>query len=113
MVFVDLTLRRSNPSDDAAPYKLSRLRDLRKRHHEKQMTRSYIGITSPFYRIGPLVSAGEPLAAYRKFKRYLANDHCCWRTSFLLRWNACLTLALSRCRKPQRSGGWRQSAAVP
>ena len=19
---------------------------------------------------------------YRKFKRYFANDHCCWRTSF-------------------------------
>ena len=28
---------------------------------------------------------------YRKFKRYFANDHCRWHTSFPLWWNSCLT----------------------
>lgn len=28
---------------------------------------------------------------HRKFKRYFANDCCCWRTSFPLRWNSCRT----------------------
>jgi len=52
---------------------------------------------------------------YRKFKRYFANDHCCWRASFPLRWNSCLTLGFTCCRKPERgtSGGWRQSGASP
>src|SRR6266851_7257214 len=39
---------------------------------------------------GDLVSLTRRV--YRKFKRYFANDHCCWRTSFPLRWNSCLTL---------------------
>jgi hypothetical protein len=29
------------------------------------------------------------MAVYRKFKRYFANDHCCWCTSFPRRWNSC------------------------
>src|SRR5206468_11070053 len=32
------------------------------------------------------------VGAHRKFKRHFANDQCCWRTSFPLRWNSCLTM---------------------
>src|SRR6266851_8518277 len=45
---------------------------------------------------GDLVSLTRRV--YRKFKRYFANDHCCWRTSFPLRWNSCLTRPRSRRR---------------
>ena len=49
----------------------------------------------------------------RKCKRYFANDHCCWRTSFPLRWNLSLTLALTCCRKPEQRVGFWQSGAAP
>jgi hypothetical protein len=58
---------------------------------------------------GDLVSLTRRV--YRKFTGYFAHDHCCWRTAFPLRWNSCLTSRLSRAWKPQRSGGWKASAA--
>ncbi|MGH8065234.1 MAG: hypothetical protein ACRERE_08340 [Candidatus Entotheonellia bacterium] len=68
---------------------------------------------------GPCRTAGDWYYAevqelvYRKFKRYFANDHCCRRTSFPLRWNSCRTLAVSRARKLKRSVSCRASAPVP
>ena len=32
------------------------------------------------------------VGTYGKFKRHFTNDHCCWRTSFPLQWNSCLTM---------------------
>ena len=49
----------------------------------------------------------RPRRAYRKFKRYFANDHCCFSRglpSFPLRWNSGRTLPVSCGPQPPRPG---------
>jgi hypothetical protein len=54
--------------------------DLRKFRILRELQRQ--GTVSAAARALSLTPSAVSQSMYRKFKRYFANDHCCWRTSF-------------------------------